>query len=85
MADAYLFAGLAYFNQAVGLQVNRNNRQLIIKNYQKACPYLERYRELAPDQKEKWGMPLYKIYYNLNMGKKFEEMDKIIRNGKICK
>ena len=85
LADAYLFAGLAYFNQAVELQVNRNNRQLIIKNYQKACPYLERYRELAPDQKEKWGMPLYKIYYNLNMGKKFEEMDKIIRNGKICK
>ena len=82
LADAYLFAGLSYFNQATRLQVNRNNRQQIIQNYQKACSYLERYREFTPTQVEKWGMPLYKIYYNLNMGKKFEEMDKILSESK---
>ncbi|WP_315578853.1 hypothetical protein [Hoylesella oralis] len=83
LADAFLFAGLAYFNQAAELerniQISRGDRQRIIKCYQKAYPYLERYRELAPDQEKKWGMPLYKIYYNLNMGKKFDEIDKIIR------
>ena len=28
--------------------------------------------------KDKWGTPLYTIYLNLNMGKEFEEIDRII-------
>jgi len=86
LADAFLFAGLSYYNQALELErivsKAKGNKAKIIKKYQKAYPYLERYRELAPEQKNKWGVPLYKIYYNLNMGKKFEEIDKLIREEK---
>ena len=42
---------------------------------------MERYRELAPEQKDKWMAALYNIYLNLNMGTEFEEIDRMIRNG----
>ncbi len=82
MPEAYLNAGSAYFNQAVLLdkemQISKQRRQQILDFYRKAKPYLERYRQLAPDMKQKWGVPLYTIYLNLNMGKEFDEIDKII-------
>lgn len=40
---------------------------------------MEAYRKLAPDEKQKWAPALYRIYLNLNMGKQFEEIDKIMR------
>jgi hypothetical protein len=84
LADAYLNAGLAYFNQAVELdkmtQASQKRKQKILSYYDKAMPYMQKYRALAPTQKEKWSIPLYTIYLNLNMGKEFDEIDKIIRN-----
>lgn len=81
LADAYYNAGLAYFNMAIKLdkerQVMRTNRQKILDLYNKALPYLEKYRTLAPDRQDNWISPLYTIYLNLNMGKKFDEIDKI--------
>ena len=50
--------------------------------FKKALPYLEKYRALAPDQKEKWALPLYTIYLNLNMGKQFDDIDKLMRGLK---
>lgn len=44
-----------------------------------ARPYMEAYRKLAPDEKRKWAPALYRIYLNLNMGKQFEEIDKVMR------
>lgn len=86
MMEPYLNAGLAYFNQAVildkELQVSKQHRQMILNDYRKALPYLERYRQLAPDMKERWSLPLYTIYLNLNMGKEFDEIDKIINAKK---
>ena len=38
---------------------------------------MEKYRELEPTVKSKWLAPLYTIYLNLNMGKEFDEIDKI--------
>lgn len=76
----------AYFNMASALL----NKVLVLENdvkknkteikalYTQAMPYMEKYRALAPDQKEKWAPALYRIYLNLNMGKQFEEIDKII-------
>ena len=49
--------------------------------YEKALPYIEKYKELMPDSKEKWLAPLYTIYLNLNMGKEFDIIDRI-RNGR---
>jgi hypothetical protein len=47
--------------------------------YQKALPYMERYRALAPQEKDKWAAALYNIYLKLNMGREFEEIDRILR------
>lgn len=52
-------------------------RQKTLKYYREALPYLEKYREITPDRKDNWLSPLYTIYLNLNMGKKFDEIDKI--------
>lgn len=82
LADAYLNAGLSWFNQAVeldkNLQMSEKKRNKILDCYRSAMPYLEKYRSLAPDQKRKWALPLYTIYLNLNMGKQFDEIDKLL-------
>lgn len=86
MADAWLNAGLAYFNRAVELDKNvqrhRKYRSRIMADYKAALPYLRRFRELAPNEREKWVLPLYTIYLNLNMGEEFDEIDKLLRNKK---
>ena len=75
-------AGLAWFNLAVELdknvQVSSKRRQEILDSYKKALPYLEKYRKLQPGMQSKWMMPLYTIYLNLNMGKEFDEIDKLM-------
>lgn len=50
----------------------------IKKMYEEALPYYEKARSLRPNQKELWATPLYRIYYNLNMGPQFEEIEKIM-------
>ncbi|MBR6945342.1 MAG: hypothetical protein IKH64_05275, partial [Prevotella sp.] len=59
----------------------RKQREAIVDKYRKAKPYIEKYRELAPDKKDRWAAALYNVYYNLNMGKEFEEIDKLLRKG----
>ena len=49
----------------------------MVQLYEKSRPYLEQYRQLAPTRADKWSLPLYMIYLNLNMGKEFDEIDKI--------
>ncbi len=79
--DAYYNIGLAYFNQAVELdkvaQRSRQKRRTIRELYEKSLPYIEKYRELAPEQKERWVPVLYILYLNLNMGDQFDEIDRI--------
>ena len=80
-ADAYYNIGLAYFNQAIELNKDRQkyraNKEKIITLYQHSKPYMEKFRELSPTAKSKWLAPLYTIYLNLNMGKEFDEIDKL--------
>lgn len=80
---AYLNAGLSYFNQAVeadkALKQTDKQKKEIIQLYKKALPYLEKYRKMVPDEKGLWGLPLYTIYLNLNMGKEFDEIDKLLK------
>lgn len=80
---AYLNAGLSYFNQAVeadkALKQTAKQKKEIIQLYKKALPYLEKYRKMVPDEKSLWGLPLYTIYLNLNMGKEFDEIDKLLK------
>ncbi len=81
LAEPYYYIGLAYFNQAIELdkvdQRDKKLRQQIMNRYQQALPYLEKYRALAPQQKQRWLYPLYTIYLNLNMGKEFDAIDKL--------
>ena len=81
MADAYYNIGLAYFNQAISLDKVRQRsaatRKKLTKFYEQSLPYMEKVRQLEPDKKELWLYPLYTIYLNLNMGKEFDEIDKI--------
>lgn len=81
LAEPYFNVGTAYLNQALELETAldaKQNKKQILELYRKAKPYMERYRVLAPDDKQKWAPALYKIYLNLNMGKPFDEIDKIL-------
>ena len=78
MADAYYNAGTACLNIILKMDSRRHKKQ-IRKMYQKAQPYMETYRQLAPEAKDKWGPALYRIYFNLILGKQFDEIDKILK------
>ena len=84
LADAYLNAGLAYFNQAVKIDKapkhSRAERKTMLELYRSSLKYMQTYRALAPTHKELWAMPLYTIYLNLNMGKEFIELDAIVKS-----
>lgn len=81
--------GRVYFNQGV-TQLDEANNIADVKKYneekekakelfRKALPYFEKAYQLNPDANDN-KMALRSIYYNLDMGDKFEEMDKIM-NG----
>ena len=84
LADVYYNAGVAYYNQTIGLSKGPNTKEQRARRmalYKKALPYLQRYRALAPQAQDKWALPLYTIYLNLNMGREFDEIDKLLKNG----
>ena len=78
LADAYYNGGSAYLNIALHMDPQRHKKQ-VREMYKKALPYMEKYRALAPVETQKWGPALYRIYFNLNMGKQFDEIDKILK------
>ena len=80
MADAWYNAGTACLNIALRMDSRKHKKQ-IRKMYQKAQPYMETYRRLAPEAKDKWGPALYRIYFNLNLGKQFDEIDRLLKGG----
>ena len=76
--EPYFNAGSAYLNMALILD-DQGNKQKTRELYEKARPYMEQYRKLQPDAKDKWAPALYRIYLNLNMGKQFDEIDRIMK------
>ena len=80
LSEPYFNAATALLNQVLPLERDsRRNRKKIHAFYTQARPYMERYRQLAPRQQDKWAPALYKIYLNLNMGKQFDEIDKLLK------
>jgi tetratricopeptide (TPR) repeat protein len=82
--EPYFTIATCYLNQALALeQLNqpRKYRQQLVKLYTDARPFMEKYRELAPDDSQRWGPALYRIYLNLNKGKQFEEIDRLMRKN----
>jgi tetratricopeptide (TPR) repeat protein len=82
MADAYYNAGTACLNIILKMDSRKHKKQ-IKKMYQKAQTYMETYRQMAPAAKDKWGPALYRIYFNLNLGKQFDEIDRLMKGGSL--
>lgn len=82
-AEPYFNIATCYLNQALALEQKnepRKYRAQLTKLYTDACPYMEKYRELVPSDRQRWGPALYRIYLHLNKGKQFEEIDRLMRN-----
>lgn len=85
MPEAYCNMGLAYYNQALMLEEKlskekkRTKKQKTAVNtlFEKSRPYMEKFRQMAPGQQAKWLPALYTIYFNLNMGKEFDEIERL--------
>ena len=78
MAEPYFNAGSAYVNIASSHE-QRHDKKQMRQAYQDALPFVETYRQLMPDEKNKWAPVLYRIYLNLNMGKQFDEIDRLLK------
>ena len=71
--------GYIYYLRALDAQkrYDRSYRQRqkdAQEEYSKCLPYIERYRKLMPNDRERWYPILYEVYLNLNMGKKFDSL-----------
>lgn len=78
LAEPYFNVGTAYVNIAGRLD-QRRERKLMRKSYEKARSYIETYRKMMPEEQDKWAPVLYRIYLNLNMGKQFDEIDRLLK------
>ena len=82
LPDPYYNVATAYLNQALELENRHDSRKYrteLTNLYFAARPYMEIYRKLAPDDKKRWAPALYRIYFNLNMGKNFDEIDRLMK------
>lgn len=87
-ADAYSSMGFVYCLQAQNLSDNtdindadfESNKQKVKELYEKAQSAYEKARELEPEKKDLWLNGLYRVYYNLNMGDHFNEIENMLQN-----
>ena len=87
MVETYFNIGACYCNLAKDVDIPgninsttyRQAKDKLKKYYQNAQTYLEKYRLIMPEEKEKWAPLLYRVYLNLNLGKQFEEVDQILQ------
>lgn len=82
LPEPYFNMATCYLNQALELEQKnepRLYRQQLQKLYADARPYMETYRRLMPDDSQRWAPALYRIYLNLNMGRQFDEIDRLLK------
>ena len=90
-AEAYSNVGLVYLMKAqdyadkATTDINdpkyAEAQAVVKKFYEEAKPFYEKARALKPDQQDLWLQGLYRVYYNLNMGPEFEEIDKMMKEA----
>jgi len=90
-AEAYSGLGLVYcilaqnFADTISLDVNdssySDNQKILKDYYEKAKNAYEQARILKPEQKELWLNGLYRVYYNLRLGEKFDEIEHLIQHS----
>ena len=79
--ELYYNAGISYLNKALlpetsSVEMDEHEVNQCLKM---SLLYMEKYRALMPEARERWGTPLYNIYFKLNMGKQFEEMSNLLQ------
>lgn len=72
-AMPYHNIGVCYLNKAEVLTRKEKKEKRALLNM--ARKYLETYRDMAPKDKERWAPLLYRVYFNLNLGKHFRDME----------
>lgn len=87
-AEAYSNLGLIYcvkaqdFSEKAASDINDPNyakdQETLKGFYKEAQPYYEKARALKPDNKDLWMQGLYRVYYNLNMGDEFKEIESLM-------
>lgn len=85
LPEPYFMIATVNLNKALELEQLKEPRKYrteLTKLYTQARPYMEAYRKLAPDRVQRWAPALYRIYLNLNMGKQFEEIDRVLKKMK---
>lgn len=88
-AEAYSNLGLIYclqaqdFSEKATTDVNdpkyKEDQVTLKAFYEKARPCYEKARSLKPDQKDLWLNGLYRVYYNLEMGPEFKEIEDLMQ------
>ncbi len=87
-AEAYSGIGLVYcikaqdYSTQASTDINsseyQKDQETLRSFYMKAKDAYEKARQLRPDQKELWLNGLYRVYYNLNMGEEFNEIESLL-------
>ncbi len=87
--DAHYNKGIAALNLAVAYARTactditnpqcQRDLEVLRSLYQMARTPMETVRRLQPDATDRWAAPLYRIYLNLNMGREFDEMDRLLK------
>lgn len=90
-ANAYYNKGIASLNLAVIYAEQactdvtdprcKRDQEIIRSLYQLARQPMEKVRALLPNEPGRWAAPLYRIYLHLNMGREFDEMDRILNQA----
>ena len=88
-AEAYSGLGLVYcilaqdYSMKASTNVNspdyERDQQILRDYYQQAKGPYEQARKLRPEQTELWLNGLYRVYYNLNLGEQFSEIEMLLK------
>lgn len=86
LVEPYYYLGAAYYNLGedielplkVGTKTYKAADKARKEYFSKAMPYLETYRKMDPNRKDRWAPLLYTVYLVLNQGEKFAEINQIL-------
>lgn len=61
----------------------RKDQETLRQLYRQAKEPMERLRKLEPNDPARWAPALYRIYLHLNMGKEFDEIDRLLKKVRL--
>ena len=83
--DANYYIGLCWYNKGLDYDATivpdptstkyKESKREVYKMFEQAMPYLEKFRAVRPEDKERWQTPLYRIYFSLNLSDKLKGLE----------